>query len=73
MDTKLTSRKLGLLFVLGGGAVSIYHLGHIFGKKSEKGGLSYRIAGALTGGLCISIGANLTAYTINYYRRVDYA
>jgi len=65
MDTKLTSRRLGLLFVLGGGAVSIYHLGHIFGKKSEKGGLSYRIAGALTGGLCISIGANLIANSLH--------
>ena len=65
MDTKLSSRRLGILFVIGGGAVSIYHIGHILTKKLGKGGLNYRIAGALTGGLCISIGANLIANSLH--------
>ena len=65
MDKKLTSRKLGLIFVIGGGAITIYHIGHIFTKKLGKGRLNYRIAGAVVGGICISIGANLIADSLH--------
>jgi len=65
MDKKLTSRKLGLIFVIGGGAITIYHIGHIFTKKLEKGRLNYRIGGAVVGGICISIGANLIADSLH--------
>ena len=60
MNSLLT---VGFGFVVGGGLLTAFHLLHLF-KKSD-GYVSYRIAMALVGGLCISIGANLIAEDIH--------
>tara|TARA_R100001509_G_C4728535_1_gene169039 strand:+ start:53 stop:262 length:210 start_codon:yes stop_codon:yes gene_type:complete len=62
MDTVLV---IGFGFVVGGGALTAFHLLHLFGGAESKKLLPYRIAMALLGGLCISIGANLIATHIH--------
>lgn len=61
MDSVLA---IGFFFVIGGGALTTWHLSHISNIKG-KTLLSYRIIMALLGGLCISIGANLIATDIH--------
>lgn len=56
---------IGLIFVIGGGALTTWHLSHILNKGHSGLGVSYRIFMALLGGLCISIGANLIANDIH--------
>ena len=62
MDTVLI---IGLTFIIGGSALAIIHLMHIFGQKDTTKNLTYRLLMALMGGLCISIGANLIASNIH--------
>tara|TARA_S200002703_G_scaffold139991_1_gene130962 strand:- start:385 stop:594 length:210 start_codon:yes stop_codon:yes gene_type:complete len=56
---------IGLGFVICGGALTAFHLLHLFSDANSKKLMPYRIAMALVGGLCISIGANLIATTIH--------
>ena len=65
MDTVLV---IGFVFIIGGGALTAWHLSHMSNTKG-KTLLSYRIVMALLGGLCISIGANLIA--TNIHERFD--
>lgn len=60
MNSLLT---IGFGFVIGGGLLTAFHLLHLF--KNSDGYVPYRIAMALVGGLCISIGANLIAEDIH--------
>jgi len=62
MDTVLI---LGFAFIIGGNALAVLHLKHIFGQKEVVKNLTYRLLMALMGGLCISIGANLIASNIH--------
>jgi predicted benzoate:H+ symporter BenE len=62
MDSVLV---IGFGFVICGGALTAFHLLHLFGDADSKRLIPYRIAMALVGGLCISIGANLIATTIH--------
>ena len=57
---------LGLLFVVGGGALSAYHLHYLFTHQTESNtSVAYRIGMAVTGAVCMSIGANLFASTLH--------
>lgn len=62
MDTILV---IGFAFVIGGGALTAFHLLHLFGGKGSIKDMPYRIAMALLGGLFISIGSNLIASGIH--------
>jgi len=62
MDTVLV---IGFCFVIGGGALTAFHLLHLFGGAESKKLIPYRIGMALLGGLFISIGANLIATHIH--------
>ena len=56
---------IGLAFVIGGGALTAIHLLHLLGDKKSATRMPYRIAMALVGGICISIGADLIASNIH--------
>ena len=57
---------LGLVFVLGGGYLSAYHLHYLLTHQNESGSsVAYRISMAVTGAVCMSIGANLFASTLH--------
>lgn len=62
---QFTTQSIGILFVVGGGILTAFHLTDIFGGNIKGKHLPYRIAMALTGGLCMSIGANLIATSLH--------
>lgn len=66
MCMELIIPALGLFFVIGGGALSAYHLHYLFTHEGESNtSVAYRIGMTVTGAVFMSIGANLFASTLH--------